>query len=243
MEDFSAGFDFDMDSFSDEEVDMDMEFETRYIKPPKTKEISEINLKYSDAGKLAKEIKIEAQSRYFAVIAGSFYFGDFIEALIIENNWLVKEMTISTLSLNENNIDSLVNLIEGDYLQKLNIIISDFFFSHERHNLVKYMYQELDKDNRFQLAVAGTHCKLCIFKTACGKYIVIHGSANLRSSGNIEQIVIEESKVLFDFNNKYQNAIISKYKTINKPIRHKKLWQAVVQEKVEAPLKQGEQAD
>jgi hypothetical protein len=76
---------------------------------------------------------------------------------------------------------------------------------------------------------------LCIFKTECGKSIVIHGSANLRSSSNIEQFVIEESENLYNFNKDFQQSIIDKYKTINfgvenkntKSLRGNKLWQQV----------------
>lgn len=227
-------FDFkDVELFSGVEFEMDLQFETRYIKPPIAKEIEERNLKYSKAEDLAKDIKIDQSSRYYVILNGSFYFGDFIEALIVHNNYHVKRMTISTLSMNENNVDSLFNLMNGNYLDELNLIVSDYFFSHERNNLIKYLYERLDFENKFQLAVAGTHCKQCIFETHCGKKIIIHGSANLRSSGNIEQIVIEESAKLYDFNHKYLKSIIDQYKTINKSIRGKKLWQTVQTEKAE----------
>lgn len=213
--------------FSEVTVTTGKQFKTRYIKPPKVKDIEENRLKYSNAKKLTQDITIEKNDRYFVVIDGSFYFGDFIEALIVEKNYSVKKMTISTLSMNENNVDSLANLINGNFVDELNLIISDYFYSHERHNLTPYIFQELDIDNKFQLASAGTHCKMCIFETYCGKYIVIHGSCNLRSSGNIEQFVIEESKDLYNFNNEYQDAIINKFKTINKSIRGKQLWKAI----------------
>lgn len=138
-------------------------------------------------------------------------------------------MTISTLSLNENNVDSLANLCNGGFVDELNLIVSDYFFAHERQNLIPYLYQELDKENRFQLAVAGSHCKLCLIETHCGLHIVMHGSANLRSSSNIEQLVVEENAELYAFNDEYQDAIIRHYKTINKsqPLRGNSLWQAV----------------
>jgi len=220
-------FDFD-DSFEDFELDLEAEFDSRYIKPPRTKELSEEQLKYSDAKKLAKKIKVTPESRYFVVVNGSFYFGDFIEALVVENNWHIRKMTISTLSLCQNNVDSLANLLNGKYVDELNLILSDYFFSHERQGLIPYIYEILDIDNRFQLAVASTHCKICMFETHCGKKVVMHGSANLRSSSNIEQIVVEESKALYDFNDEYQSRIIEKYHTINKSLRRKALWHQVV---------------
>jgi len=217
----------DLEDFSDIEIDIDLDFETRYLKPPKSKEISDIQTKYDNALKLAKDIKKLKDNRYFVVVNGSFIFGDFIEAFITENNLHVKKMTISTLSLSENNVDSLAILLNNDYVDELDLIVSDYFYSHERKNLVPYLYQELDKNNKFQLSAASTHCKLCIFETHCGHFVVIHGSANLRSSGNIEQFVIEENKELYDFNNEYQLLITEKFKTIDKSIRGKELWNII----------------
>jgi hypothetical protein len=213
--------------FSNVEVDFEVEFESRYIKPPKTKKIAEHNLKYANAEKLAKDINITTDSRYFVIVNGSFIFGDFIEALIIEKGYKVKSMTISTLSMSENNVDSLDGLLEDEYVDELNLIVSDYFYSHERHNLTPYIFKVLDKENKFQLAAASTHCKVCIFETHCGKFIVLHGSCNLRSSSNIEQFVIEENKELYDFNYEYQMKILDKFKTINKAVRSNQLWKAI----------------
>jgi len=200
---------------------------TRYIKPPKVRDIPDRLLKYSLAEELARDILPEHGCRYFVVLDGKFIAGDFFEAFITEHNLHVKRMTISTLSLSENNVDSLANLINGNYVDELNLIVSDYFFSHERHNLVKYLYSQLDKDDKFQLAAAGTHCKICLIETHCGKFFTIHGSANLRSSGNIEQMQIEEGAALYEFNLKYHLSILDTYKTIKKNLRHDTLWQAV----------------
>ncbi len=204
-----------------------MGINSRYVTPPKCKEVPDRLLKYEYAQELANDIEVSSGSRHFVIISGNFIAGDFIEALITKNNWLVKELTISTLSMHQGNVDSLCNLIEGDYVEKLNLIVSDYFFAHERRGLVPYIYQELDKGDVFQFAAAGTHCKITNIKTACGLHVVIHGSANLRSSGNIEQLQIEESRDLYEFNQVIFNQILEKYKTINKSIRREMLWQAV----------------
>lgn len=224
--DFMPDFDLNLDLFSVNDIE-DNETEDRYCKPLKLKEHPEYYFKYENAVKLAKDIKIIEGDRYFFIISGSFIFGDFIEALIVENNYHIKKMIVSTLSMSENNVDSFANLLDGGFIDSLDLIVSDYFFSHERHNLVKYIYKELDKDNKFQLSVAGTHTKICIFETYCGKKIVIHGSANLRSSANIEQFVLEESKGLYDFNIEYMTKIVDSYMTIKKPIRVGKLWKTI----------------
>ena len=219
--------DINHNDFSGIELDTTLQFETRYIKPPLSIERSESYYKYDNALKLARDLTIKKNDRYFVILNGSFIFGDFIEALITEKNYHVKSMTISTLNLNQNNVDSLVNLVDGGFVDDLNLIVSDYFFSHERNSLIKYMYQELDKDNKFQLAVCGTHCKTCIFETHNGGFIVIHGSANLRTSANLEQIMIEENEALYNFNFEYQQKILREYKKINKALRVNKLWNLI----------------
>lgn len=221
-------FDIDLRDFDQlDDMELDFGFETkqkRYINPGR-KEIVSKPVKYKNAESLAMQIgDISKDDRFFVFLDGNFIFGDFIEAWIIKNNWNVTEMTISTLSMSYNNIDSLKNLFVADYLQKLNLIVSDYFFSHERHELIPYLYQELDIDNRFQLSVARTHTKICLIETSCGKNIIIHGSANLRTSKNVEQIVIEMDPDLFEFNKSWHMEIIEKYKTINKTIGATELW-------------------
>jgi hypothetical protein len=202
-------------------------YNTRYIKPPIWKEIPEKRLKYSLAEDLAAELDVQKNSRAFVICNGSFVAGDLIEALIYKNDWRAKQIVVSTLSMSEGNVDSFAGLLNDERCDSLDLIVSDFFFSHERQNLVKYIYQELDKEDRFQLAVAGTHCKITLIETHCGKKVVIHGSANLRSSGNIEQLCIEENAELYDFNFEYQSKIVEHYQTVKKAIRHKELWQQV----------------
>lgn len=225
MEDLDINLDFDL-GFDLSEPEFD--FDSRYISPPQKGEINEKFLKYEYAEDLARKIKLASGCRYFCIVNGSFYFGDFIEALIVENRLEVKKMTIATLSLNENNVDSLGNLLHDGFVDELNLIVSDYFFAHERSNLVPYIYKELDFDNKFQLAVCRNHTKICIFETHYDARIVIHGSANLRTSSNLEQFVLEDNRALYDFNDDWLSAIIEKYSTINKKsLRGKNLWQAV----------------
>ena len=223
---FDSDFDFeDLDltfdaGFADENKD-------RYHNPPAYKGIKEKHVLYSHAIRAANYIDIGEGKRSHMVTAGSFEFGDFIEALFKERNIQSKRMTISTLSLSRNNVDSLGNLLLDGWVDYLDLIVSDYFFAHERKNLIPYMLHELDFEDRFQLAVAGSHTKIVTFETYGGKKFVMHGSANLRSSACLEQTTIEENPGLYDFYLDFHDSILKEYSVINKPIRHKKLWQAV----------------
>ena len=98
-------------------------------------------------------------------------------------------------------------------------------------SLIPYIYKRLDVGNKFQLAVAGLHTKTVHFETLGGRKIVIHGSANLRSSGNVEQFTIEENPELYAFYEEHFSRIIERYATIRKPIRNNDLWEELVKKK------------
>lgn len=203
----------------------------RFIEPRDCEEIDEWRVKYSNAEKLAKDIGACDQGfRAFCILDGKFIFGDLIEAMIVRNNWEVEDLTISTLSMSQDNVDSLANLINGDYVKSLNLIVSHYYFANERHSagLMPYLYEQLDVRDVLQVAVASVHTKICMIHTACGKKITIHGSANLRTSSNIEQIVIEHSQSLYDWCHAVHAGIIDRHKTINKPVRRTELWSAVL---------------
>lgn len=205
--------------------------QSRFIEPHGCEEIAEHRVKYANADAFAADVgSCPDGFRAFALLDGRFIFGDFIEALIVRNDWLVEDLLISTLSMSQDNVDSLHNLLIGDYVQALNLIVSHYYFAYERAGLMPYLYERLDLDDRLQVAVASVHTKIAMIRTACGRRIVIHGSANLRTSSNIEQIVIENSPALYDFCADAHHRIIDTHKTINKPVRRTALWRAVLGE-------------
>lgn len=227
MNELDISFNLDIDF---EDIDFDIFQESRYniLKPKRNKSK---NVKFKYAKDFANEIIIDKDSRYYALIDGSFITGDFIEAFLVKNQKRAK-ITLSTLSLSLENVDSFANLINAGYISELNIIVSDYFFSHEKHNLVRYMYEVLDFDDVFQLSVCRTHTKITLIEYD-DKKIVIYGSANLRSSDNLEQLSIEEDEELYNFNKEIHENIIKEYKTINKSIKTKKLWQVVLKDSKE----------
>lgn len=204
--------------------------ETRYIKPKVYTKPSDFVM-FDNAEKLARNIEITEGSRYDVVVNGSFIFGDFLEAFIVRNNAKCKKLTISTLSMNQNNIDSLHALITHGYIDELNLIVSAYFYNMEIRALIPYIYRQLDIDNRLQLAVANVHTKTAQFETLGGKKIIAHGSANLRSSGSIEQFTIEENPELYDFYDEMFARILERYRTINKAVWGKQLWAELVKQK------------
>ncbi len=166
--------------------------QVHHIKPTTRKVL------YKNAVKAAGKINLDDKST-FCFMDGSFIYGDFLEAFFVDKNIHTKELIISTLSMSENNIYNLKNLIKGGYVDKIILIISDYFFRTERRKLIKVLLNELDP-NELTLHTVRTHTKILQFKTDNDQYITISGSANLRTSANYEQVTIFNDKLIYDIN-------------------------------------------
>lgn len=134
-----------------------------------------------------------------------------------------QQLTISTLSFGVDNVDSLLNLINGGYVGKLRILSSVYFYANERKKggICDYLFKVMPQ-NRLECAFADVHTKMVTFKTE-DKHCVITGSANLRSSGCVEQFSIEDNKTAFDFFDEYHNEFFKMYEEEQKPIRSSRL--------------------
>jgi putative NADH-flavin reductase len=181
-------------------------------------------VKYRYAQEFVKDIGVVEEGEHInAIVSGNFIAGDLIEAYLVENDLIAEEIIISTLSMSRENVDSLKNIQENRLEGVMGIVISDFFFSHERKSGIEDIINSLS-DGLFALAVAGIHTKLTLIKTTCGQHIVIGGSANLRSSLNIEQITIDNCPVLYAFHREWMADILNKYQATHQMLRREKLW-------------------
>lgn len=208
-------------------IDVDLDFDIgdftliedeespRYMHPKMTRSAVYTSVDYDNAKLMADRVPLEPNTRTTVIVPGSFIFGDLLEALVLHRGLDVRKMYISTLSINEENVDSLKNILLFSRLGSLNILLSGYFYSNYKATIVPYMYQELDVEERFQCAFCNTHMKVVLMETADGRHFVLHGSANMRSSSSLEQFDIEESAELYDFYQAAFDGLLDKYKTIN----------------------------
>jgi hypothetical protein len=223
--DFDLDLDFDSEAFIDDSVAIDPEQITPFARVKRHKRTRTVAYEY--AQQLSDDIGIlDEGDCIFALCSGNFISGDFIEAYLTKHNLFAESLIVATLSLSKNNIDSFKNLQIGGYVGNLAIIVSDYFFCHERKNVTEYIIEELANDH-FYFAAAAIHTKIALIKTECGKHIVIHGSANLRSSRNIEQMIVENNKTVYDFNEVWMKDILKNYAVDHKRLRGEKLWHQV----------------
>lgn len=170
---------------------------------------------YENAQAFVRQLDMEPGARTFAYVSGSFIFGDMIEALWEHRGVDVKSLYVASLSMSAENIDSLRNVLLYSNVEHLSLVLSGYFYSHEKYGLVQYLYERLD-DPRVQIAFGAYHAKLFTMESHRGNVFTCHGSANLRSSNSIEQIEFEAgNKALHDWNAEIIDHICDLYGTIN----------------------------
>ena len=183
-------------------------------------------INYDYAIEFVKSLDLKSKKEQVGFLTGKFVAGDIFEAFVDYYNIKFKELTISSLSMNENNIDSFKNLFLLDRLDKLTLIVSDFWYSHAKHKLLPYLVQEFEGLN-VEFAIVKTHTKIFLLETQQNKFI-FEGSANLNSSNNIEQYRLSFNTDVYNFYYEKLHKLKQQFFNNNKQlVKHKDLWKIV----------------
>lgn len=232
-EDPDFELDFDLDDFAP--AIMEDKRPTRIMKPRIDLRAIKHHVAFTNAEEFVQKIDLSPGARTFAWLNGNFVFGDILEALIMERNLLPKNIYLSTLSISQENIDSLHNIVtHTPGFEHLYMLVSGYFYSHEKFGLIPYLYDQLDVCDKTQIAFGNYHGKILAVETQRGNTLVIHGSANLRSSNSIEQIMVEcNDDELFRFNATIIRDLCNKFGVINHEVAKVpgkvKIWQAAAE--------------
>jgi hypothetical protein len=220
----------DLEAFQPDDFTARTDIEVqRHRTPPRVRRLHPRMVLHRHAQEVAADVFPLAEGeRVHLVVPGTFIFGDLIEAAAVAQNWLIEELWIATLSLSQANLESLRNLQCHDYLRDLHLILSEYWYVHNRPRggLVEYIHHLLDSppqpplpdpDARIsvQLSVTCSHAKIVLIRTADGGHYVLHGSANLRSSASIEALCIENDPDLYAFHRGWLGRLESLYHTVN----------------------------
>lgn len=198
--------------------------ETTTLRVKKFRDVKATRVKYEHAADMALRAAeaLKAGETLHALLSGNFIFGDFLEALAVENGVRFKRLTLSTLAISDENVMSLANMMETGFLERLEMVVSSYFWAHNRQN-AKFLYENLCDTHGAKIAVAGIHTKIALIKTDKSK-IVAHGSANMRSSRTVETLTVEANPDLFDFHDAWHQQIIADYTVTKKEKRAGELW-------------------
>ena len=130
-----------------------------------------------------------------SIIRGDFILNDLI-CQIVRQSGPCPRLTIGTLSMNPENARELRKLIDEELVGGITMVISDYFFRTSRE-AVEECFAILPEPATTWIKVR-SHVKLALIPTAENAY-VLHGSANLRSSANLENLTVENDRKLLEW--------------------------------------------
>lgn len=179
-------------------------------------------VKTENARKLARQLDITAPGGFHCevITGGRFVFGELIGELFEYHRIRAKRLTISTLSFDAGNVEMLRTLLESGQVENLRVLSSVYFFGHEQHGLIPYLVKrcghcEAVESGRatFGAAIGAIHTKTAALESAGGHFLTMTGSANLRSSQNIEQTTITTDPGIYRFYEDYFDAFFRSKKS------------------------------
>jgi len=129
------------------------------------------------------------------VVKGDFILNDLITA-IVRKTGPCPRLTVGTLSMNPENARELRKLLDAALVGGITMLISDYFFRTSR-DAVEECFQILPSPVTTWIKTR-SHVKIALIPSGSNSY-VLHGSANLRSSANLENLTIENDRALLDW--------------------------------------------
>ncbi|MBP7951738.1 MAG: hypothetical protein KA004_19000 [Verrucomicrobiales bacterium] len=131
-----------------------------------------------------------------AIIPGDFVFGDLLDR-IAEKHGCPERIDITTLSISERNVQTLLKLANHASAPELTLLLS-YYFRSTNKDIFRAVETLLVPKANCRVAIGRVHTKVILLDYP-GRPLVIESSANLRSSNCIEQVTILCSEALLKF--------------------------------------------
>lgn len=157
-----------------------------------------------NARQILPHLPSEPGDRTHAVLRGDFVLCDLIPAILSERG-RCPALHIATLGLSAANAESLAMMIRQGLIGNLTLLCSQYFREVDKTTTYREVTAKLQ--GLAKLVVARNHAKVICLPTATGDHFVIEGSANLRSSDNLEQIAVFNDPDLVSFHREWIDAL------------------------------------
>lgn len=125
--------------------------------------------------------------RLHCILRGDFVLCDLIPAIIAERG-RCEHLHLATLGLSTANAETLAQLVARGLVGRITLVCSLYFAQVDRATTFREVSARLE--SIAEIIVCRNHAKVICLPTASGDHFTIEGSANIRSSDNLEQIVI-----------------------------------------------------
>ena len=145
------------------------------------------------------------------ILKGDFVLADLIPHLL--ENHRCPHLRISTLSMNDYNAQLLAKLRKAGRIEKLTIVLSHYFEQVNKSTVYFDIRNTLEGLAEF--VIMRSHAKvICMPRIHDGDqhtsdWLVLEGSANLRSSDNLEQMTIFNEQAVHDFHAEWIDHVLA----------------------------------
>jgi hypothetical protein len=160
-----------------------------------------------NAASVLAHLPADSSERTHCLLRGDFVLCDLIPAIVALRG-RCRHLRIATLGMSVANADTLAVLVESGLVGALTIVVSHYFQQVDKTTVFRAVASRLDGLAR--LAVTRSHAKVICLPTFTGDHFVIEGSANLRSSDNIEQMLITNDPATHDFHAEWLDELAGK---------------------------------
>lgn len=163
----------------------------------KDRRASKALIRPENADAIINLIPADESQTLHAITCGDFIFCNLITRLV-ERHGPPPKLTVCTLSLSLKNCESLAAMMTAHPDLIFHLVLSHYFQSTNKEIFISLekLVAETFPD-RCTVTVGRSHCKITILEYE--QPIIIETSANLRSSNNLEQLVISRGRELADF--------------------------------------------
>lgn len=142
--------------------------------------------------------------RTHCILRGDFILCDLIPAMLSAYG-KCDHVRIATLGLSGANATQLRSLVDSGLIARLTLVVSVYFQQVDKATVWREVSAQLE--NAARLVVTRSHAKVICLPIVDGPQFIIEGSANLRSSDNLEQVVIFNDAETLDFHAQWMDAL------------------------------------
>lgn len=144
--------------------------------------------------------------RLHCILRGDFVICDLIP-LIVRARGRCPHLRLATLGLSTANAECLRSLQKEGLVGDITLVASHYFQQVDKTTTYRRVMTILG--NAAKVIVTRSHAKVFLIPTERGDWFTIEGSANLRSSDNLEQIVIFNDKETHDMHRDWMEELAS----------------------------------
>lgn len=120
------------------------------------------------------------------------------------------EIYIAVYRMNLQSVNKLKEIIDNGEI-KCSILLSSFFRENKRYERwAEELIMYADKKENVNICFAVNHAKVFISKTKDNRHIVFEGSGNLSDNARVEQYLIEDNEVTYNFHKNWITEYLNK---------------------------------